>query len=76
MQFIKINSDWSPELLKAIEWKTFESFCVELLRAGKFQAFETPIGKDQGIDIFAYKDGNFDEPAAIAQCGYSTTSGQ
>lgn len=68
MQFLKIHSEWSPELVKAIEWKTFESFCVELLRAAKFQAFRTPIGKDQGIDIFAYKDGNFEKPAAIAQC--------
>jgi restriction system protein len=68
MQFLKIHSEWSPELLKAIEWKTFESFCVELLRAAKFQAFRTPIGKDQGIDIFAYKNGNFEKPAAIAQC--------
>lgn len=68
MHFVKINTDWTPELLKAIEWKTFESFCVELLRAGKYQAFRTPIGKDQGIDIFAYRDGNFETPAAIAQC--------
>ncbi len=63
-----ISIDWCQELLKAIEWKTFEQFCVELLRAGKFQAFRTPIGKDDGIDIFIYKDGNFEKPAAIAQC--------
>ena len=68
MEYIKINCEWSQDLLKAIEWKTFESFCVELMRAGKFQAFQTPIGKDQGIDIFAYKDGDFENPEAIAQC--------
>lgn len=68
MEYIKITGNWDTDLLKAIEWKTFEAFCVELMRAAKFQAFRTPIGKDQGIDIFAYKDGNFEKPAAIAQC--------
>jgi len=68
MNTIKTANEWNKELLKAIEWKTFEKFCVELLRASKYQALRTPSGKDNGIDIHAYKNGNFEKPAAIAQC--------
>ena len=64
----KIKSSWNIELLKAIEWKTFEKFCAEILRAARYHAFRTPSGKDDGIDIFAYQNGDFDNPAAIVQC--------
>jgi Restriction endonuclease. len=37
-------------------------------RVAKYQASKTPIGKDQGIDIFEHKDGDFDHPVAVAQC--------
>lgn len=68
MKTIKITNGWNKELIKAIEWKTFEKFCVELLRASKLQALRTPLGKDDGIDIHVYKNGNFEKPEAIAQC--------
>lgn len=61
---------WNETILSKIEWKQFERVCTEYYRMIGFNARETNIGADGGVDIRLYeKDGEFaGKPLAIIQC--------
>ena len=59
--------EWSLAILTRLEWKRFETICVEYLRLIGHKASETRIGPDGGVDIVVHKDGQ-EKPVAIVQC--------
>jgi hypothetical protein len=61
------SASWSVEALQQLEWKRFETVCVEFLKALGFQAKETKTGADGGVDIVLHRAG-MARPMAIAQC--------
>ena len=58
---------WDVSILREIEWKRFETVCVEYLRMAGFVAKETNIGADGGVDIRVSKPGD-DNFKGIVQC--------
>lgn len=60
-------TDWTPEILSALEWKRFETVCAEYLRLIGYDPKETRIGADGGVDIWIYKQGD-ERPFGIVQC--------
>lgn len=59
--------EWSMGLLRELEWKRFETICTEYLKSIGYDAKETRIGADGGVDIIVNK-GGADKPLAIVQC--------
>lgn len=59
---------WEPDLIKAVEWKTFEKLCAELIRIAGYLPIITPSGKDKGVDIYVYHEKCAKTPIGIAQC--------
>lgn len=58
---------WTLDLLISLEWKRFETVCTEYLRELGYDASETRIGADGGVDIVVHKNG-IEKPLAIVQC--------
>jgi restriction system protein len=58
---------WDDTILSAIEWKRFETVTKEFLMMTGYEAYETKIGADGGVDIRATKHGSggFD---CLVQC--------
>jgi len=59
------TSQWSIELLKALEWKRFEDVCTEYFTLAGYEAKQTDLGADGGVDAVLYKK---DKPFALVQC--------
>lgn len=59
--------EWSMDLLRELEWKRFETICTEYLKSIGYDAKETRIGPDGGVDIIVNKEGQ-EKPLAIVQC--------
>lgn len=58
---------WSPEALRALEWKRFELLCARYYEAVGFKSETLAAGPDGGIDVKLYKiDPN--KPLAVVQC--------
>lgn len=61
------NFQWSPEALRALEWKRFELLCARYYEAVGFKSETLAAGPDGGIDVKLYKiDPN--KPLAVVQC--------
>ena len=58
---------WTLDLLISLEWKRFETVCNEYLKEIGYDARETRIGADGGVDIVVHKNG-MEKPLAIVQC--------
>jgi restriction system protein len=58
---------WTLDLLISLEWKRFETVCNEYLKEIGYNAKETRIGADGGVDIVVRKSG-MEKPLAIVQC--------
>lgn len=61
------TSRWSPELLRALEWKRFEQLCAVYFRTLKFRVEEVGPGPDDGIDLRLYV-GSERRPGVLVQC--------
>ena len=46
---------WSLELIKEIEWRTFETLCAEYFLAKGYKVVETGAGKDGGVDLYLFR---------------------
>ena len=64
--------EWSAQVLNSLEWKRFETVCVEYFRMTGYDPKETRIGADGGVDIWVYKPGS-EKPFGIVQCKAWTT---
>ena len=58
-------TEWSMELIKSLEWKSFEQLCSEYLTIRGFQSELTRCGADGGVDVRIFKDNNL---YAVVQC--------
>lgn len=60
---------WTIDLIRKLEWKSFEDLCKGYIDAKGYRAEVSRQGADGGIDIFLYKD-NFSQtqPFGIIQC--------
>ncbi len=58
---------WNDPILSIIEWKRFEIVCLEFFKMKGFNALETRVGADGGVDINLYFEG-LETPAAVVQC--------
>lgn len=61
------TSEWSLELLRAIEWKRFEDLCQRFYVIKGIRAAPTPLGPDGGVDLRLYQDDG-GKPTAVVQC--------
>lgn len=57
---------WNDSILTEIEWKRFEVVTREFLRMTGYEAHETNVGADGGVDIRVTKPGS--EGKGIVQC--------
>jgi restriction system protein len=46
---------WSLELIREIEWRSFEKLCAEYFLAKGYKVVETGAGKDGGVDLYLFK---------------------
>lgn len=60
-------TDWSLELLQAIDWKRFEEVVAAYFRAKGLRCETQTHGADGGIDARIYAQGS-DSPMALVQC--------
>src|SRR5918996_520276 len=58
---------WTPELLKQLEWRRFVEVCAAYFEALGFRADLAHAGADGGVSINLYPQGS-DSPAIIVQC--------
>ncbi len=61
------TSRWSLELLRALEWKRFETVCAAYFEAIGFTARTARAGADGGVDIHLYPRGAA-QAAIVVQC--------
>lgn len=62
-----IISTWDDPVLSIIEWRRFETVCVEFFKMKGYRAEETRVGADGGVDIHLYIEDLY-TPVAVVQC--------
>jgi restriction system protein len=58
---------WSPDLLKQLEWRRFEELCVAYYQALGYNTTIEGMGADGGVDIVLSKP-PFQEVSIVARC--------
>ena len=61
------NAQWTPELLKKLEWRRFEELCAAYFEELGFRADVAPAGADGAVAINLYQQRS-QIPAIIVQC--------
>ena len=61
-------TDWSLELLEAIEWKRFEDLCAVYFREMGFRTETTPLSEEWGVEIRLHEMADNHDTTAIVQC--------
>jgi len=51
------TAQWTPELLKQLEWRRFEELCAAYFQALGFRTDVVPAGPGGGVDINLYEQG-------------------
>lgn len=66
---MKLNIEWSINLIRSLEWKCFEQLCIGYYQYKGFKPKVTMQGADGGIDISLYRDSfSLTSPMSIVQC--------
>jgi restriction system protein len=60
-------SQWTPELLKRLDWRRFEELCAAYFEIQGFRTDLAYSGADGGVDIKVYEQGA-KSPSMIVQC--------
>ena len=60
-------SQWSKDVLAAIEWRRFEALVEKLFAQAGFETRSQSHGADGGVDIWLHSK-NADGPVAVVQC--------
>jgi restriction system protein len=64
----KVNTaQWTPELLKQLEWRRFEELCAAYFQALGFRTDVVPAGAGGGVDINLIEQGA-DRASIVVQC--------
>jgi len=61
------TTQWSPELLKRLEWRRLEEVCVAYFEALGFTTRVARGGADGGVDISLVAEGE-EQPSVLVQC--------
>ena len=61
------TAQWTPELLKQIEWRRFEQLCVAYFEALGFRAEVASPAPGGGVDITLFEQGA-ERPSTLVQC--------
>ena len=61
------TAQWTPELLKQIEWRRFEELCAAYFQALGFRTDVVPAGAGGGVDINLYEQGA-ERASTLVQC--------
>ncbi len=61
------TGQWSPELLKRLEWRRLEEVCVAYFEALGFSTQVAPAAADGGVDISLVAEGSA-EASVLLQC--------
>ena len=61
------QTQWSPAVFAAIEWRRFEAVCEKLFAQAGFETRSQSHGADGGVDIWLYRR-NAEGPVAVVQC--------
>jgi len=61
------HSEWSPDVLAAIEWRRFEALVEKLFAQAGFETRSQSHGADGGVDIWLHSK-NAEGPVAVVQC--------
>ena len=61
------TAQWTPELLKRLEWRRFEELCAAYFEALGFRADVALTGAGGGVDINLYAQGA-ERPSTLVQC--------
>lgn len=60
-------TDWSIDVIRAVEWKRFEDLCRKFYETSGIRTATMALGSDAGMDILLYQDDS-GKPTAIVQC--------
>ena len=60
-------TDWSIDVIRAVEWKRFEDLCQKFYETSGIRSETTAHAPDAGMDILLYQDDS-GKPTAIVQC--------
>jgi len=61
------TAQWTPELLKQLEWRRFEELCAAYFQALGFRTDVVPAGAGGGVDINLYAQGA-ERPSTLVHC--------
>jgi len=61
------TAQWTPELLKQIEWRRFEQLCAAYFEALGFRTDVVPAGPGRGVDINLFAQGA-ERASTLVQC--------
>ena len=61
-------AQWSPALLRRIEWRRFEALCEAIFEQDGYVTHSEPHGSDSGADIRLHSRLDLEQPVRIVQC--------
>ena len=61
------TAQWTPELLKQLEWRRFEELCNAYFQAMGFRTDVVPAGAERGVDINLFEQGA-ERASILVQC--------
>jgi len=67
-------TEWSLDLIRALEWRRFETLCQEIWRFRGHRCESTGKGADGGVDLLIYSKRKPDQCIALVQCKSRTNS--
>lgn len=61
-------AEWTLDVIRALEWRRFETLCQEIWKARGHRCETTGKGADGGMDLLIYSKQNPDQCIAVVQC--------
>ena len=61
-------TEWTLDLIRALEWRRFETLCQEIWKSRGHRCESTGKGADGGVDLLVYGKQNPDQCIAVVQC--------
>lgn len=62
------HAQWSPALLREIEWRRFEALCEAIFEQDGYVTRSEPHGSESGADIRLHSRLDLEQPVRIVQC--------
>lgn len=61
-------TEWSLDVIRALEWRRFETLCQEIWKSRGHRCESTGKGADGGVDLLVYGKQNLEQCIAVVQC--------